>query len=248
MKAHPRGLTRAVLFAALLAACNSTPGGSSGPCTLPPASSLSVVKIQPAQGATGVFAGSNVSVTFNTCLDSSTVKAPNVLLATGTTFVAGSVSHDVPTATVIFDPSANLAYSAFYTLAVSGIRGAHGETMTVPFGSYFETQAAAEFVPPTSTASPVGGRYNATQSVTLACSDNPGGTGCAATYYTTDGSTPTTSSTRYTAPISVASSTTLRFFSVDAQGNAETPRQEIYVIDKVPPALTGSDPANGAAG
>jgi len=245
---HPRGLAGAVLLASVLAACNSQSGPSGGPCTLPAASSLSVVKVDPPQGATGVFAGTNVSVTFNTCLDPGSLTATSFLLASGTALIAGSLSHDVPTARVIFDPSADLAYSSFYTLAVNGIRGAHGETMAAPFGSFFQTQAAAEFVPPTSTASPPGGRYNATQAVTLTCADNPGGTGCAATYYTSDGSAPTTSSTLYTGPIAIANSTTLRFFSKDGQGNAEAPRQEIYVIDKVPPTLAGSDPANGATG
>src|SRR5205807_7660079 len=109
-------------------------------------------------------------------------------------------------------------------------------------------QAAAETVPPTTAASPAGGRYNATQQVTLACADNVGGTGCAATHYTVDGSTPTAASPLYTGPIAIADNATLRFFSVDVQGNAEAPRQEIYVIDKVPPILAGSDPANGATG
>jgi len=207
-----------------------------------------VVKVDPPNGATGVFAGTNVSVTFNTCIDPAGVTAPNFLLAGGVSLVAGSLSYDAPSATVVFNPNANLAFSGIYVLAVSGVRGAHGETMATPFGSSFTVQAAAELVPPTTTASPPGGSYNATQQVTLTCADNPGGTGCAATHYTVDGSTPTAASPLYTGPIAIADNATLRFFSVDAQGNAETPRQEIYVIDKVPPVLAGNDPVNGATG
>src|SRR5713101_7062786 len=249
MRVRLRGLAGAALLAAAVAACSSTPPvGGGGPCQLPPATSQSVVTVDPPSGATGVFAGTNVSVSFNTCIDPASVTAPNFLLAGGVSLVSGSLSYDAPSATVVFNPTTNLALSSFYTMAVSGVRGAHGEALATPFGSSFTIQGAAELVPPSTTASPPGGRYNATQQVTLTCADNPGGTGCAATHYTADGGTPTAASPLYTGPIAIAGSATLRFFSLDAQGNAETPRQEIYVIDTVPPALAGSDPANGATG
>jgi Chitobiase/beta-hexosaminidase C-terminal domain len=57
----------------------------------------------------------------------------------------------------------------------------------------------------TPTFSPAGGTYTAAQSVTL--SDATSG---AAIYYTTNGSTPTTSSTLYSAPISVPKTTTIK--------------------------------------
>ena len=62
--------------------------------------------------------------------------------------------------------------------------------------------------------------------VTLTATDNPGGYGVANTYYTTDGSTPTTSSTVYTGPFTVKQNTTVRFFSTDLAGNAETPKSQ----------------------
>ena len=49
---------------------------------------------------------------------------------------------------------------------------------------------------PVTTASPAGGDYNAAQNVTLSCNDGTR-SGCSKTYYTTDGSTPTTSSPVY---------------------------------------------------
>ncbi|HMA47894.1 MAG TPA: Ig-like domain-containing protein, partial [Frankiaceae bacterium] len=258
-RSPPRSASRArtlplaggcLLLAAALAGCGGSGKAAAPPgvtCALPQAASLSVVQLDPPNGATGVFVGANVTVRFNTCLDPTTATAANFLLAAGPSFVPRAVSYDPATATVTIDPAGNLAYSTLHLVAVSGVRGAHGETMTGA-GSSFQTQAAPESIPPTTAASPPGGRYNTPQSVALICTDNPGGTGCAGTWYTVNGSAPTTASTRYTVPIAIAADTTLRFFSRDAQGNAEAPRQEVYVIDTVPPALVASDPADGATG
>ena len=57
-------------------------------------------------------------------------------------------------------------------------------------------------------------------SVTLVATDT-GGSGVDKTYYTTDGSTPTTSSTVYSGAFTVSSDTTVRFFSTDLAGNTE---------------------------
>ena len=65
--------------------------------------------------------------------------------------------------------------------------------------------------------------YGASVYVSLSGTD-PGGAGVAATYYTTDGSTPTTSSPVYQTPMLVLGSETIKFFSVDNAGNAEAVR------------------------
>ncbi|GHG85161.1 chitobiase/beta-hexosaminidase C-terminal domain-containing protein [Comamonas sp. JC664] len=93
---------------------------------------------------------------------------------------------------------------------------------------------------PVTTASPAGGVYWSTQSVVLSCTDDAAGSGCAGTYYTVDGSVPTTSSLRYTAPITVATTTTLRFFSRDLAGNDEAAKSEQYTLDTTPPVTTAS--------
>jgi hypothetical protein len=69
-----------------------------------------------------------------------------------------------------------------------------------PARSYGATPQAA-----TPTISPAGGTYKSAQTVTLKCS-----TTGASLRYTTDGSTPTASSTLYTGPISVSSTKTVR--------------------------------------
>jgi Chitobiase/beta-hexosaminidase C-terminal domain/Fn3 associated/Domain of unknown function (DUF5122) beta-propeller len=96
--------------------------------------------------------------------------------------------------------------------------------------------------PPVTTASPAGGILAAgNNTVTLICTDAEGG--CAKTYYTQDGTTPTTSSTVYTVPILLEDDTTLKFFSVDNAGNVETPvNTENYIVDLSTPRTSASPP------
>jgi hypothetical protein len=76
--------------------------------------------------------------------------------------------------------------------------------------------------------------------VALLPTDNTGGSGVKATYYTTDGSTPTTGSPVYTGPFTVASTTTVRFFSVDKAGNTEGAKSQQIQVDTSPPTTTAS--------
>jgi peptidoglycan/xylan/chitin deacetylase (PgdA/CDA1 family) len=101
---------------------------------------------------------------------------------------------------------------------------AHAQTITVQ-------QQSADTTPPTTTIScngaPCGSTaYTGPVTVTLTATDNPGGYGVAKTYYTTDGSTPTTSSTVYTGPFTVKQNATVQFFSTDLAGNAEQPKSQ----------------------
>ncbi|CAM4392267.1 MULTISPECIES: chitobiase/beta-hexosaminidase C-terminal domain-containing protein [Myxococcus] len=105
---------------------------------------------------------------------------------------------------------------------------------------YTRETSGEDRVAPTTTATPAGGVYWSAQSVVLGCADDAEGSGCAGTYYTVDGSAPTTSSIRYTGPITVASSTTLRFFSMDIAGNVEPVKSEQYTMDTVPPVTTAT--------
>ena len=97
--------------------------------------------------------------------------------------------------------------------------------------------------PPVTTASPGGGTYTSAVNVTLSVNE------AATTYYTTDGSTPTTGSSVYGSPIAISADATLQFFSVDTAGNSEAVQSESYVIsvgsDTTPPVTTAS-PAGGS--
>jgi hypothetical protein len=111
--------------------------------------------------------------------------------------------------------------------------------------------AAFNFVPPATTADPQGGTYDEAQSVVLTCTDSSG-TGCAATYYTTDGTTPTTASAVYSDPVAVSDDTTLKFFSRDTEGTSEPVHTETYVISPAAPPEDddsgGPAPSGGGGG
>ena len=79
------------------------------------------------------------------------------------------------------------------------------------------------------------GTYNADVSVTLSANDR-GGSGVDKTYYTTDGSTPTTSSSVYSGAFTVSSDTTVKFFSTDHAGNTEAVNAQQIKVDRPPQA------------
>ncbi len=72
--------------------------------------------------------------------------------------------------------------------------------------------------------------FTAPVSVTLSASDNTGGSGVAATYYTTNGTDPVTSGSKYTAPFALSATTTVRYASLDNSGNKETPKSQTVTI------------------
>jgi hypothetical protein len=86
------------------------------------------------------------------------------------------------------------------------------------------------------TATPTTGLYGTAQSVALVAK-----TPETTIYYTTDGTTPTTASNVYTAPITVSATTILKFFGVDAVNFTEGRQtsqifMETYVIDGTAPS------------
>jgi len=90
---------------------------------------------------------------------------------------------------------------------------------------------------PVTTPNPPAGTYYTPISVTLTCTD-PGGSGCAAIYYSTNGSQYTTNSS----PISIPTSMRLWFYSTDRANNTEDERFQDYTItiDTIAPTTTAS--------
>jgi hypothetical protein len=90
------------------------------------------------------------------------------------------------------------------------------------------------------TALPAAGSYASTQSVSLS-SATPG----AVIYFTTDGTTPTPSSTTYSAPISVASSVTLKAIAAAPSAITSPVSSQAYTITGTTPTInfaTGFNP------
>ena len=54
-------------------------------------------------------------------------------------------------------------------------------------------------------------------------------------YYTVNGTTPTTSSTKYTSPLLITATTTLKFLAKDLAGNLSPIYTQTYTIDKTVP-------------
>lgn len=111
----------------------------------------------------------------------------------------------------------------------------YGNKEPVKTVTYTVDTAAA----PTTTASVLSGTYASIQSVKLTVAPADAATNI---YYTTDGSIPTTSSTRYTAPILISNSTTLQYFAKDKFSNLESVKTQQYIINTL---TTTASPQSG---
>jgi hypothetical protein len=134
------------------------------------------------------------------------------------------------TSSSVYSSPINIAVTTTLKFFARDLAG-HSELVKTQIYTIIDT------TPPTTNALPAGGAYNSTQAVTLTCTD-VSGFGCDKTYYTTDGTTPNTSSPVYSSPINISVTTTLKFFSTDLASNSETVKTEIYTLDTTPPTGT----------
>ena len=122
----------------------------------------------------------------------------------------------------------------FYSLDGAG----NGESVTT--ASYrFDNS------PPTTYTTLNAGSYSGPHDLTLYCGDNA--FGCAATYYCLGaGCSPATA---YSSPLTISSSTDLRYYSVDSGGNRETVQTLSFTItpDLTPP-VSSTSPSGGVYG
>ena len=115
------------------------------------------------------------------------------------------------------------------TETIEAIAAASGMTNSAVATAAYTIQASQVATP---TFSPVAGTFSSAQSVTI--SD----TRCGATiYFTTNGTTPTTSSTQYTGPISVGSTETIEAIAA-ANGATSAVATAAYTINLVPVTVT----------
>jgi hypothetical protein len=137
-----------------------------------------------------------------------------------------------------------LSVSQAGKLAIDGVEQVGGGGSVPSNVILFEEWAGGESVtidtsvtPPADTSAPVltitaGGIFTGNKSVTMSVNET------ATIYYTLDGSTPTTSSTVYSSPLSISATTTLKAFARDTAGNSSAVQTVTYTLDATPPADT----------
>jgi hypothetical protein len=95
-------------------------------------------------------------------------------------------------------------------------------------GATFSQTYTVDPVAPVVSSSLADGTYRAPQSVSLTATDDQ--PTAPSIYYTLDGSTPTTSSTKYTGPISLGGTVTVKYIAVDAAGNVSPVGTNTYTV------------------
>ena len=133
-------------------------------------------------------------------------------------------------------------YTYAYTLSKTATRGtyevrgkfAYNGVETTAY-SYPQVAAAtaADTTPPVTAVSPASGTYTMPVSVTLTANES------ATIYYTLNGSTPTTSSSRYSAPLDLNATTTLKYFGRDSAGNNEAVKTASFTAATTTPLPAG---------
>jgi peptidoglycan/xylan/chitin deacetylase (PgdA/CDA1 family) len=193
------------------------------------------------------------SVSVTAPADGATVSGIVALSATVTNLSPDHVDFRVDGTTVGTASSApytvnwdsNTVADGPHTLLAEAVSsGSTTDSSSVSF-SVNNNQPPPDTTPPISTiscnASSCGsGWFNAAVSITLAATDNAGGSGVAQIRYTTDGSTPTSShGTVYAGAFTVATSgTTVKYRAFDNAGNAETTNSQLIRLDTVAPSST----------
>ena len=155
--------------------------------------------------------------------------------------VVNPVSYDNLTglatwATIVVSGSGN----GLVTITVNA-----NDVATNPAVSQNVTSTADNIAPTTADSGTDTNWHNTNVTVNLTCLDTSG-SGCAATYYTTDGSTPTTSSASGNAVILTSDGIyTIKYFSIDNAGKQEPVKTALNTvkIDKTPASGSWTQPA-----
>ncbi|MCL4547091.1 MAG: Ig-like domain-containing protein [Bacteroidetes bacterium] len=107
-----------------------------------------VISTDPANAATGIALAKQITATFSTTMDASTISTSTFTLMQGTTSVSGFVSYSGRVAT--FVPASNLAANTIYTATITtGAKDLAGNALASNYVWSFTTGAAVVVTPPT---------------------------------------------------------------------------------------------------
>ena len=185
----------------------------------------------------GMTTSSVASATY-TINTPATVATPTFSPAGGTYTSAQSVTISCATsgATIYYttDGTTPTTISSVYSSAISVSTTTTIKAIAVKAGMTTSSVASATYTintpatVATPTFSPAGGTYTSAQSVTISCA-----TSGATIYYTTDGTTPTTSSSVYGSAISVSTTTTIKAIAVKAGMTNSAVASATYTISSI---------------
>ena len=157
-------------------------------------------------GEMRLYGGTKDKLDGNTMTVTSTVNITKMVLSGGSSFTygevtanTGSVSYDKNTSTLTWTGSAK-------SVVLTVCRADANTAAQFRFAkAVLTSDGQGEVTVSTPTFTPAAGTYYTPFDVTIKC-----GTNGASIYYTLDGSTPTTSSTQYSAPIRISATTTVK--------------------------------------
>jgi len=223
----------------------STPTTSSsvysGPITVSATETLNAIAV-----ASGLTTSAPGSATYT--INSQSVASPSFIPAAGTyastqtvTLVSALHGETIYYTTNGSTPTTSSSvYSAPITVSatetITAIGTASGYSNSAPASATYTINPAAA----TPTFSPAGGTYTSAQRVVISTT-----TPSATIYYTTNGTTPTTSSPVYSEPITVSTSETVSAIAVASGSSASTPGSATYTINLAAAATPTFSPAGG---
>ncbi|MBF0621606.1 MAG: peptidylprolyl isomerase [Magnetococcales bacterium] len=96
---------------------------------------------------------------------------------------------------------------------------------------------------PAAVISPTPGVFAEPVTVSFDC-EYASALGCTAIHYTTNGTSPTTSSPKYSAPFVLSQTTTLRYFAIDGGGYSQGVKSAVFTVDDTDPVVSITTPVD----